>query len=53
MIWYEVMYSASRNIWDVYKVTENGSCYQMFKQFKTEQGAKNFAKKHWVRRWVR
>ena len=52
MIWYEVYYSASRGTWDVYKVTGNGQNYTMFKIFKTEQSAKNFAKKHWVKRWA-
>ena len=52
MNWYEVMYSASRKTWDVYKVTGNGQTYTLFKVFKTEKGARTFASKHWVRRWA-
>ncbi len=52
MNWYEVHYSAFRNTWDVYKVTGNGQSYELCKVFKTEAGARNFAKKHWVKRWV-
>ena len=52
MTWYEVMYSESRKVWDVYKVTGNGSCYQMYKQYKTEKAVKTFAKTHWVKRWA-
>lgn len=50
MIWYEVY--KGQQYWDVYKVTGNGTCYSMYKRFKTENGARNFAKKHWVRRWT-
>lgn len=50
MIWYEI-YRGS-NQWDVYKMTDNGQCYMLFKVFKTEQGARNFAKKHRVKRWA-
>ena len=48
MIWYEVYHG---EFWDVYKVTENGRCYTMHKRFKTEAAVRNFAKKHWVRKW--
>lgn len=50
MNWFEI--HNYHGVWNVYKVTENGQCYTLFKQFKTEAGAKTFAKKHWVRRWV-
>ena len=52
MNWYEIHYSACSNTWDVYKVTDNGQNYELYKVFKTETGAQGFAKKHWVRRWV-
>lgn len=52
MIWYEVHYSPTRGTWDVYKVTGNGQSYVLYKIFKTETGARNFGKKHWVRRWA-
>lgn len=50
MIWYEIY--CGNNRWDVYKVTGNGQSYTLFKVFKTEQGARNFAKKHLVKRWA-
>lgn len=52
MIWYEVHYSPAKGTWDVYKVTGNGQTYALCKVFKTEAGARNFGKKHWVRRWT-
>lgn len=50
MTWFEIYHG--KESWDVYKVTGNGTSYVMFKRFKTEAGARNFAKKHWVRRWA-
>lgn len=50
MIWYEIYRGSNR--WDVYKVTGNGQCYTLFKVLKTEKSAKNFASKHWVKRWA-
>lgn len=52
MVWYEVYHNTSVNQWWIYKVTGNGQSYTLFKTFKTEQGARNFAKKHWVKRWA-
>ena len=50
-MWY-VIY-AGRDGWDVYKVTEGGQCYMMFKRFKTKKGAENWAKKQRYRvRWA-
>lgn len=51
MNWFEVSYNEKAGLWWIYKVTGNGQCYTLFKTFKTEQAVKNFAKKHWVRRW--
>ena len=51
MNWYEIYYSAVRGTWDVYRVTGNGQSYQLCKVYKTEAGARSFAKKHWVRKW--
>lgn len=48
MIYY-VAYK-SRDGWDIYKVTENGQCYTMFKRVKTEKAVDNFAKTHWVKK---
>ena len=31
---------------DVYKVTENGNCWQLYKRFKTEKGAQNWVARH-------
>lgn len=31
---------------DVYKVTENGQCYQLYKTFKTERAAANWVARH-------
>lgn len=50
MIWYEIYKGG--NQWDVYKVTGNGQNYILFKTFKTEQSVRNFAKKHWIKRWA-
>lgn len=52
MNWYEIYHSPTKGTWDVYKVTGNGQCYQLCKVLKTEAGARGFAKKHWVKRWV-
>ena len=52
MNWYEIYHSPNKGTWDIYKVTENGGCYQLCKVLKTESGAQSFAKKHWVRRWI-
>lgn len=52
MNWYEIQHIKATGMWNVYKVTENGQCYQLCKVLKTEAGARGFAKKHWVRRWT-
>lgn len=44
-MWYEVYEGTST--WDIYKVTENGGHYTLFKRFKTRKGAENWAKKQW------
>lgn len=52
MVWFEVYHNTNINQWWIYKVTGNGASYTLFKTFKTEQGARNFAKKHWIKRWA-
>lgn len=44
-MWYEIFKVG--NLWKVYKVTYSGGQYEQVKVFKTEAGAKNFAKKQW------
>jgi hypothetical protein len=50
MNWYEV-YSGV-NGWDVYKVTDNGQCYQLVYRAKTQKGAEGWVKRKngWLRR---
>ena len=50
MNWYEV-YSGI-NGWDVYKVTDNGQCYQLVYRAKTQKGAEGWVKRKngWLRR---
>ncbi len=52
MSWFEVSYNKNTGTWQIYKVTANGQNYVLFKVCKTEQAAKNFARKHWVKRWT-
>lgn len=52
MNWFEVYHSTKRGTWDVYKVTGSGQTCTLYKVFKTENSARNFARKHWVKRWT-
>jgi hypothetical protein len=50
MSWYEVYNGV--NGWDVYKVMENGNCYQLVYHAKTQKGAEGWVKRKngWLRR---
>jgi hypothetical protein len=52
MNWYEVYHNSNKGTWDIYKVERNGQSYTLCKVLKTEAGARNFGRKHWVKRWV-
>ena len=52
MNWFEIYHNPAKGTWDVYRVTGNGQTWTLYKVLRTETGAKNFARKHWVNRWT-
>lgn len=48
MKYYEI-WKNPKGIWEVFEVTEYGQCYCLYKTFKTEKGAKGWARRQWYR----
>ena len=50
MTWYKIYNGV--NGWDVYKVTDNGQCYQRVYCAKTKKGAEGYVRRKngWLRR---
>lgn len=47
MMFYEIHYI--RNVYQIWKWTDNGTHAELFKTFKTKKGAENWAAKQWYR----
>ena len=48
-MWYEVWYNQYKGIWEIFKVTQNGQTYVMYKTYKTEKADKGWAAKQWYK----
>lgn len=44
-MWFEVWYNEKKEHWEIFKVTEHGACYMMYKTYKTETAVKNWERK--------